>query len=204
MHKPMYPQDGDTRSERSHDGRLAPMIQIHLPSFLETALVTCSFANDNHCLRCPVPRQVPRRPSENPPRHRRAPPSVGTRSWPVTCRTRRKKGTASPVAPYLTGTSFSNERTVRQIPCEIASGERGRGHHVMARSLAHTSHRTRHSDAASHSCVSGTTPVRSHDSRSDLDRWPLTFRTTIISNLNEFKMECLLTSKNYIFEREFV
>lgn len=107
------------------------------------------------------------------------------------------------MAPYLTGTSFSNERTVRQIPREIASGERGRGHRVTARSLARISYRTRHSDAASHSRVSGTAPVRFHSmvKVASGPLTPLTFRTMTISDMDGLKTACgrSFTFKSYIF-----
>jgi len=90
------------------------------------------------------PRRHVVRPHRASRRH-----ALVARNAPYT-RRRKKKGTANPVAPYLTGTSFSNEQTVRQIPREITSSERGRGHRVTTRSLACTSCQTRHSDAASY------------------------------------------------------
>ena len=97
------------------------------------------------------------------------------------------------MAPYLTGTSFSNEQTVRQIPREITSSERGRGHRVTTRSLACTSCQTRHSDAASYA-------ARFRFRSGLVYTWwsrlmvkepdpPFEFRTMIISNLDQFKME---------------
>jgi len=99
------------------------MIQIHLPSFLETTTVGSpnSHANIKRRLSPSVPpRQASRTPRTGPTASRTR-HALAVRNAP---RMKKKKGTASqwPVAPYLTGTSFSSGRIVCQIPGEIAFG----------------------------------------------------------------------------------